>query len=369
MLRNLILLCGLIALAGCHSQPAQQLHPKSDTHPTVHNHELADKETLPDSMASEIGTTAEAAPVWSQIETHTIAVTPEAQPWIFNATGLSFQMVDALPDPNMKLFKPIGDAQLMDDGRVLMSFPDHNVVAWFVPEQQYQAKLYGSVDFGGSGESVNQPSKVAVAQKWLWLLETSQKVIAHFDHELKLEHVIQPSISDFEHTVLFPSRDGNFIMTSLRKPTLFYKITPHRQLVGHYSLPNRDGAVEANMPQLTTYEDGTITGIRAGGHNAFHLDQDGKIIRQFDFDFSAINIEYVWEHGFRGCAAAYLNPTYYFLFKDTKGENSYLLRITETGQVVNFSPVPFPADGMSVTANGLLLFERATGKAQMYSVK
>jgi hypothetical protein len=298
-----------------------------------------------------------------------VIVSADAPAWVWRETGLSFQMVDSLPDPNMKLFQPLSDAHLTADSRVLLAFPDHDVVAWLSPANQYEAKLYGSVAYGGSGESVNQTRKMAVSNVAIYLMEGNQKVIAHFDLSLQLDGIFQPNIRGTEDTVLFPAPDGNWLMTSIRKPTLFFKLSQQNQMLVHYSIPSRAGGPKANMPQLTPYEDGTLVGIRAGGHNAFHCDPSGRIIRQFDFDFNGVNLHNSnFDAGWRGLAAAFISPTYFFLFKDTEANKSYLLRTTPKGEVMNFSEVPFPADGFSVQAKEILLFESKTGKAQMYQV-
>ena len=123
------------------------------------------------------------------------------------------------------------------------------------------------------------------------------------------------------------------------------------------------------MPQLAPKEDGSLVGIRAGGHNAFHCDPAGKILRQFDFDLSGTELDgKTWQSGLRGMDAEFVDPIYYFLFQSTEYNESFLMRVTPQGRMVNFSPTPFPADGISVTDRYLLLFERSTGKAQMYKV-
>lgn len=400
LIRSTLLIACLLFLAACNTQPAKQLHEKGDKNPNQHDHEMIDQ-SLEETTAAAAKAKAEAeaaakakveaeaakakaeaakaagptitpentdmVPSWVEIETHKVMVLPDAQPWTFTPAGISFQMVDSLPDPNMKLFQPIGNAILRPNGATIITFPEHDVVGYFSPANQYEAKLYGSVAFGGKGEPINNPDEVAANAKSIWIMENNQKVIAHFDKAFHLQHVVQPGISDDTNTVLYPSPDGYWMMTSKRKPTLFYKLTPERQVLVHYSLPNRDGVAEANMPQLTPYEDGKVVGIRFGGHNAFHCDEAGKIVRQFDFDFSGSGLGvHDFVEGWRGLAAAQSSSLYFFLFKDLSADESYLMRMTPDGRVVNFSAVPFPADGMSLNTDEMLLYERKSGKAQMY---
>ncbi len=356
------LILGALLLLGLSACGEQTKDEKPTTPPQPSPSQTATTQTADDQPQSD---TQQPSGKISAVPTMRLTVPAQSTPLPFKQGGLRFQMKDA--PAGKQMFKPLGDVAWLEDGALLMSFPEQHAMIRFSPVA-FDLTMIGGEQVGGKNETVVSPNLLWVHQGVIQSVSRSKHQALSYNHDFQ---VVNAYNAAGVSPVPYPG--GQYLLRADDRPDVFFRVDQSNRPLQTYRVPVMPNEhIEGRKLVFFPINADHLYAAKQNATSVYLFNADSTLAQIWDIDMSPFFGNQNW--GFGAGAQLmdlHIEATQMWLLLDHREKRNdnkaYLLSMhTLTGEFTGFWEIGFDADRMDVNRDFIVLAQRENARAMTF---
>ncbi|CAM2009320.1 hypothetical protein [Acanthopleuribacter pedis] len=344
-------------LTGCsESPPKSEPAPSPQPTPSAQSTPAADKQPEP---AGQPQATITAVP------TATITAPAQPTPIPLEQGGLRFQMGNVAAGHSM--FRPLGDVAWLNDGSLLMSFPqDHAFIKFAAGD--FALTMFGSEAVGGKKETVVSPNLLWVHQGLIHAVSTQKHQSLTYTPDIQVVNAYNAAgVSPV------PGPENQYLLRADDRPDIFFRVDQNNKPQQTYSVPAMpDEDMMGRKLVFFPMDDWRLYAAKQNATAVFLFNKNSTIAQIYTIDLSAFFG--APNYAFTGGAQLFdlhVEATTLWLLLDHGGKRNddrgYVLALhTLTFETLGFWEIPLDADRMDASPEFFVFAQQDRARAVTY---